>query len=64
MSRNTLIDQFHLSVRVPATMPDPEVVAIRQTLSTYEFLTRLRRALRHAIRTDPTLAAVRVTLSR
>ena len=64
MSRTVLIEQFHVSIRVPATLPDPEVVAIRRTLSTFEFVTRLRRALRSAIRADPALAAVRLSVSR
>ena len=64
MDRTVLIEQYHVSVRVPAALPDPEVVAIRRTISTFEFVTRLRRAIRQAIRADPGLAAVRVSVSR
>jgi hypothetical protein len=64
MPRTVLIEQFHVTVRVPATRPNPEVVAIRRTLSTFAFVTRLRRAVRYAVRADPALAAVRVSVSR
>ena len=64
MNRTVMIEQFHLSVQVPTTLSEPEVVAIRRTLSTLEFVTRLRRAFRYAIRADPALAMVRVSVSR
>ena len=64
MNRTVIVEQFHLTVRVPATMPDQEVVVIRATLAGSRFVTRIRRAIRAAIRADPTLAPVRMTLSR
>ena len=64
MNRTVIVEQFHLTVRVPASLPDPEVVAVRTRLAGTRFVTRIRRALRAAIRADPTLAPVRITLSR
>jgi len=64
MNRTVMIEQFHLTVRVPATLPDPTVIAIRTTLAGAGFVTHIRRAIRAAIRADPTLAPVRIALSR
>ena len=64
MDRTVIVEQFHLTVRVPASLPDPAVVAVRTTLAGAGFVTRLRRAIRAAIRADPTLAPVRISLSR
>ena len=39
MKRTVLIEQFHLTVRVPVSVPDAEVVVIRQTLAGSGFVT-------------------------
>ena len=64
MNRTVMIEQIHLTVRVPATLPDPAVVTIRTALAGAGFVTRIRRALRAAIRADATLAPVRISFSR
>ena len=64
MSRTVIIEQFHLTVRVPVTLPDPAVITIRTTLAGAGFVTRIRRAIRAAIRADPTLVPVHVSFSR
>ena len=64
MNRTVMIEQIHLTVRVPATLSDATVITIRRTLAGAAFVTRIRRALRAAIRADPTLAPVRISLSR
>lgn len=64
MSRTVIIEQIHLTVRVPVTLPDPAVVAVRTKLAGAAFVTRIRRAIRAAIRADPSLAPVRISLSR
>ena len=64
MNRSVIIEQIHLTVRVPVSLPDSEVVAVRTSLAGAGFVTRIRRAIRAAIRADPTLAPVRITLSR
>jgi hypothetical protein len=64
MNRTVMIEQFHLTIRVPATLPEPAVIAIRTRLSGAGFVTRFRRAIRAALRADPTLAPVRISLSR
>ena len=64
MNRTVIIEQIHLTVRVPANLPDPAVVTIRSALADAAFVTRIRRAIRAAIRADPTLAPVWITFSR
>jgi hypothetical protein len=64
MNRTVMIEQFHLTVRVPATLPEPAVIAIRTLLSGAGFVIRLRRAIRAALQADPALARVRLTINR
>ena len=64
MNRSVIVEQMHLTVRVPATLPDSAVITIRTTLAGAGFVTRIRRAIRAAVRADPTLAPVRISLSR
>jgi hypothetical protein len=53
-----------VTVRVPADLPDPAVVAVRAALAGAGFVARLRRAVRAAVRADPALAQVRISVSR
>lgn len=64
MAKTVVIDELHLSVRVPAGLPEEHAGAVRETLAGAEFLDRLRRAIRAAVRAFPELAAVRFTLTR
>lgn len=64
MAKTVVIDELHLTVRVTAGLPDEQVEAVRETLAGAEFLDRLRRAIRAAVRTFPELAAVRFLLTR
>jgi hypothetical protein len=59
-----LIDEMHLAVRAPKSMPDAEVQAIRRSLYSPRFLNELRRAVRTVARRHPALGRVRLTLSR
>lgn len=63
-SRTVVIDEIHVTVRVPADLPDDEVEAVRDTLATNEFMAHLRRAVRNAFRAFPELSATRVTVTR
>ena len=64
MKRSVIVEQMHLTVRVPVTLPDPAVVTLRTKLAGAAFMTRIRRAIRAAIRADPTLSPVRISFSR
>ncbi len=64
MAKSITIDEIHLTVRVPNDLPDDEAAAIRTALAGAEFMNRLRRAIRAALRAFPELAVVRVSLTR
>ena len=64
MAKNVVIDELHLTIRIPNDLPDTQTEAIRRTLSGDDFMNRLRRAVRAALRGFPELAIVRVSLSR
>lgn len=64
MARTVIIDELHLTLRVPGDLSEAETEVIRQALDGDEFATRLRRAVRAAIRSFPELAAVRVSSGR
>jgi hypothetical protein len=63
MSRLVLLHEIHVTVRVPADLPEPEVAAVRRVVLTRAFLNRLKKTVRDLIAHD--LAArviyVRVT---
>jgi hypothetical protein len=63
-STTVVIDELHLTVRVPTDLPDGEADAVRRTLAGGEFTASLRRAVRVVLREFPDLAPARVTLSR
>jgi hypothetical protein len=64
MPKTVVIDELHVTLRVPADLPDAAAEAVRQTLSGVEFTARLRRAVRAVVRATPGLAVVRLTLTR
>jgi hypothetical protein len=66
MSKNktVIIDEVHLTFRVPGDLPDDQAGAIRDALAGDEFMSRLRRAVRVVIREFPELRAVRAAPSR
>ncbi len=64
MGKTVVIDELHLTVRVPNDMPQDRVDAVRETLAGAEFTDRLRRAVRAAVGAHPELSAVRVSLTR
>ena len=64
MRKTVLLDEWHLSVRIPADLPDPAVTRIRRALNAKSFATALRRAVRAVVRERPPLRPVRVTLTR
>lgn len=64
MAKTTVIDEFHLSVRVPAGLPDGRAAAIRRALDGRRFQARLLRAARRACRRHPALRHAELRLSR
>jgi hypothetical protein len=64
MGKPVVIDELHLTLRIPDDRPDDQVEAIQQILASAEFMSRLRRAIRSVFRAFPGLAVVRVSLTR
>jgi hypothetical protein len=64
MPKFVLIDEIHLTVLVPAGLPDEDARAIAGALAAEDFLARLTAAVRTVILTDSSLAGVRVTITR
>ncbi|AMV28902.1 hypothetical protein VT84_31200 [Gemmata sp. SH-PL17] len=65
MAKQTvLIDDRHLTIRVSNDLPEADVDAVRQTLAGDEFMDRLRRAIRAAVRAFPELTPCRISLTR
>jgi hypothetical protein len=64
MARTILIDEFHLSIRAPRGLREPEYGAMRKTLDDRRFQSDLRRAVRGVFRRYPTLTRARARLSR
>jgi hypothetical protein len=64
MKKTVVIDELHLTVRVPNDLPEDDIDAVRQALAGDEFMDRLRRAIRAAVRAFPELMPCRVSLTR
>ncbi len=64
MARTVLIDEFHLTLRVPSDLPPAASRAITRTLDRPRLHAELRGAVRQVLRRYPALRAVRVRLSR
>jgi len=62
--KTVILDEWHLTFRIPADLPDADVEAVRAVLDDADFLARLRTALRRVLRADPALTPVRVTVGR
>jgi len=64
VAKSVVIDDIHITIRIPNDLPETQTEAIRRTLQGDDFMDRLRRAVRAAVRAFPELAVVRVSLSR
>jgi hypothetical protein len=64
MAKGVVIDELHLTLRVPRDLPDDEAEGVREVLAGDEFLRRLRRAVRAALREFPELGTVSLSLTR
>jgi 2'-5' RNA ligase len=59
-----VIDEIHLTVRIPGDLAEDEAEAVRDVLAGEEFMARLRRTVRAVVREFPKLNAVRASLTR
>lgn len=64
MAKSIVFDEIHVTFRVPQEIPDNQSEGLHRTLTSKELTARLHRAVRSVIRAYPTLAIVRVGLSR
>lgn len=64
MARRVLLDELHVSVYVPAGLPDVESDAVKSALDDASFQAELRRAVRVVFRRYTALAKATVKLSR
>ena len=63
MAKTVMIEEFHLTIRVPAGVRHERVKEIRATLNGKDFLKEIRRIVRAAVRAVPELRLVRVSLT-
>ena len=64
MAKPVVIDEIHLTIRIPHDLPDARAEEVGRTLASEDFMSRLRRAVRSAVRAFPELAVARVSLTR
>ncbi|MBA4191993.1 MAG: hypothetical protein C0467_28775 [Planctomycetaceae bacterium] len=64
MAKTFVLDELHITLRIPSGLPDSRSDELGVTLRGAEFMSRLRRAIRTVVRGDPELNVVRVSLSR
>jgi hypothetical protein len=58
------VEEYHLTVLIPHDLPEPEVDAIRLTLTNTAFERGLLRAVRSVFRMEASLSKAKVRLSR
>ena len=63
MPDRVLLEEFHLTLMVPAGTPDAVRELIRRTVNGRAFLARLRWAVVELLRTAPDLGPIRLTIS-
>lgn len=64
MAKSVVIDEIHLTIRIPSDLPENRAGAIRDTLAGGDFTARLRRAVRDVVRAFPELHVACVSLTR
>ena len=64
MPKRVLIEEFHVSVYVPSSLPDAQCTAIRRTLDSKRFRADLKRAVQGVVRQHPSLGRVHVRITR
>lgn len=64
MARTVVIDELHVTIRVPSDLSEIRADEVHRALTGEEFMNRLLRAVRAALRAFPELAVARVSLTR
>lgn len=64
MAKTIIIDEIHLTVRVPNDVRNNRAETICRTLAGDDFMNRLRRAVRAVFREFPELNVARLSLDR
>ena len=64
MPKLLLLEEFHLSLRVPAGMADAECDIVRRVISSRAFRQRLLKALKRQVERHPALSNIRVAVTR
>jgi hypothetical protein len=64
VAKTVVVDELHLTVRMPVDLPAGEAEAVRRTLAEPAFVDRLRAAIVAAVQEFPALAPVAVAVSR
>ena len=59
-----VIDEVHVTVRVPGELPEDAAEAVRKALGGDPFMSRMRQAVRAVLREFSELNAARVSLTR
>jgi hypothetical protein len=63
MARLVMLNELHVSVRIPADLPESDVGAVRRVILTQAFLRRVRAAIQDLIARDLAARLVRVRVS-
>lgn len=64
MPATVVLDELHLTFRIPAALADGEVRAVRRVLTGTAFTAAVRRAVLAAMKKHPVLTPVRVAVAR
>ena len=64
MPATVVLDEVHLTFRIPAALTSGEVRAIRRVLTGKAFTAAVRRAVLAVVNKSPELKPVRVTVAR
>jgi hypothetical protein len=64
MPRTVVLDELHLTFRIPTTLSPKQVTAIRRTLTGKTFTAAVSRAVIEVMKKYPTLKPVRLQVTR
>ncbi len=64
MPKTVLLDEWHVTFRIPASLPEAELRAVRRVLTGKAFTAAVSRAVLAEINKWPVLKLVRVELGR
>ncbi len=64
MSKTLLLDEWHVTFRIPTALSDAEVRAVRRVLNGKAFAAAVRRAVLAVVKQSHALAPIRVTVTR